>query len=142
MAATMRKKGIHPEYFSEAKVSCLPFIAYISYFFSTQTPDGPKSDTAAGRLTLQVFCNGVEVMTLGGTKKEYYVDIYSGNHPFYQGTNTMMISDEGQLNKFKKRFAGLEELSEISATAAVAVPEDEKPKKKGGAAGKGGKKKR
>lgn len=32
----------------------------------------------------QVFCNGVEVMTVGGTKKEYNVDIYSGNHPFYQ----------------------------------------------------------
>lgn len=108
MSATMRKKGIHPEYFSEAKV----------------------------------FCNGVEVMTVGGTRKEYQVDIYSGNHPFYQGTNSMMISDEGQLNKFKKRFAGLEELSEVSATASIALPEDEKPKKKAGNAGKGGKKKR
>jgi len=107
MAATMRKKGIHPEYFSEAKV----------------------------------FCNGVEVMTLGGTRKEYVVDIYSGNHPFYQGTNSMMISDEGQLNKFKNKFAGLEDLLEISATAAMAAPEEDKPKKKA-AGGKGGKKKR
>lgn len=31
----------------------------------------------------KVFCNGVEVMTVGGTKKEYNVDVYSGNHPFY-----------------------------------------------------------
>jgi large subunit ribosomal protein L31 len=30
-----------------------------------------------------VFCNGVEVMTVGGTKESYNVDIYSGNHPFY-----------------------------------------------------------
>lgn len=30
-----------------------------------------------------VFCNGVEVMTVGGTKAEYNVDVYSGNHPFY-----------------------------------------------------------
>jgi hypothetical protein len=35
-------------------------------------------------LLLQVFCNGVEVMTVGGTKQQYNVDIYSGNHPFYQ----------------------------------------------------------
>jgi large subunit ribosomal protein L31 len=49
-AATMRKKDIHPEWYSEAKV----------------------------------FCNGVEVMTVGGTKQEYNVDVYSGNHPFYQ----------------------------------------------------------
>ncbi len=33
---------------------------------------------------LQVFCNGVEVMSVGGTKQEYNVDVYSGNHPFYQ----------------------------------------------------------
>jgi ribosomal protein L31 len=45
----MRKQGIHPEWYPEAKV----------------------------------FCNGVEVMTVGGTKESYNVDIYSGNHPFY-----------------------------------------------------------
>jgi ribosomal protein L31 len=49
-AATMRKRDIHPEWYSEAKV----------------------------------FCNGVEVMTVGGTKETYNVDVYSGNHPFYQ----------------------------------------------------------
>lgn len=32
----------------------------------------------------KVFCNGVEVMTVGGTKETYNVDVYSGNHPFYQ----------------------------------------------------------
>lgn len=81
----------------------------------------------------KVFCNGVEVMTVSGTKKQYNVDIYSGNHPFYQGGNTMIVADEGQLNKFKKRFAGLDELSEISATAGTAMaPEEDKPKKKGG----------
>jgi ribosomal protein L31 len=30
-----------------------------------------------------VVCNGTEVMTVGGTKASYNVDIYSGNHPFY-----------------------------------------------------------
>jgi len=75
----MRKKGIHPEWFPEAKV----------------------------------ICNGVEVMTVGGTKPSYNVDIYSGNHPFYQGVNSVMVVDEGQLNKFKKRFAGLDDLSTV-----------------------------
>jgi large subunit ribosomal protein L31 len=28
----------------------------------------------------KVFCNGVEVMTVGGTKQQYNVDIYSGVH--------------------------------------------------------------
>ena len=31
----------------------------------------------------QVFCNGEEVMTVGGTQAEYVVDIWSGNHPFF-----------------------------------------------------------
>jgi hypothetical protein len=30
-----------------------------------------------------VFCNGEEVLTVSGTKKEYVVDVWSGNHPFY-----------------------------------------------------------
>lgn len=47
---THAKKGLHPEYFSTAKV----------------------------------VCNGQEVMVVGGTKSSYNVDIYSGNHPFYQ----------------------------------------------------------
>jgi len=33
---------------------------------------------------VQVICNGEEVMSLGGTQAEYNVDIWSGNHPFYQ----------------------------------------------------------
>lgn len=48
----------------------------------------------------KVICNGVEVMTVGGTKQTYNVDIYSGNHPFYQGNKTSMVVDEGQLNRY------------------------------------------
>jgi len=39
-------------------------------------------------VVLQVFCNGVEVMTVGGTKDRYNVEVYSGNHPFYQVRST------------------------------------------------------
>lgn len=46
------------------------------------------------------MCNGVEVMRVGGTKPQYNVDIYSGNHPFYLGNRSSMIVDEGQLNRW------------------------------------------
>eukprot|EP00878_Enallax_costatus_P000793 GHUV01000916.1.p1 GENE.GHUV01000916.1~~GHUV01000916.1.p1 ORF type:complete len:144 (+),score=43.48 GHUV01000916.1:768-1199(+) len=73
----------------------------------------------------KVFCNGTEVMTVGGTKQQYNVDIYSGNHPFYQGNSTMIVVDEGQLNKFKKRFLGLEEFAELGAAASATGPATE-----------------
>lgn len=38
-------------------------------------------DASASR---QVFCNGEEVLVTGGTKAEYIVDVWAGNHPFYQ----------------------------------------------------------
>ena len=53
---------------------------------------------------------------MAGTKPQYNVDVYSGNHPFYQGHKTFMVMDEGQLNKFKKRFDGLGEELNIVPT--------------------------
>jgi ribosomal protein L31 len=32
----------------------------------------------------QVICNGEEVISMGGTMETYNVDVWSGNHPFYQ----------------------------------------------------------
>lgn len=79
------KKGIHPEFFDEAKV----------------------------------ICNGVEVMTIdGGTKPQYNVDIYSGNHPFYQGIKSVVVMDEGQLKKFRKRFADIDDLTQVQTVQA------------------------
>lgn len=58
------------------------------------------------------------------------------------GASSVIIADEGQLNKFKKRFSGLGELSEINA-AVLAAPaaKVEKAPKGGAKGGKGGKKK-
>merc|ERR1711904_613293 len=61
----------------------------------------------------QVYCGGEIVMTVGGTQEKYIVDIWSGNHPFFQGANNVIVVDEGQVNRFKKRFAGLEILSSV-----------------------------
>lgn len=59
----------------------------------------------------KVFCNGEEVMTVGGTQQEYVVDIWSGNHPFFQGKNTQMITNDGQVSRFGKKFGDLGSLS-------------------------------
>lgn len=88
----------------------------------------------------KVICNGVEVMTVGGTKPTYNVDIYSGNHPWWQsGSGSVIVTDEGQLNKFKRRFAGLEELADVSAAAAGKPPTKEELKAAGAKVGGGGK---
>merc|ERR1711904_759658 len=62
----------------------------------------------------RVLCRGEVVMVVGGSHKEYTVDIWSGNHPYYQngGSNSVVV-DEGQLNRFKKKFASLGKLSAV-----------------------------
>eukprot|EP00951_Prasinocladus_malaysianus_P041659 scaffold494384_cov19-Prasinocladus_malaysianus.AAC.1 len=77
----MRKKDIHPQWYEEAKVTPLrPFKA----------------------ADVLVVCGGEEVMSLGGTKPEYVVDIWSGNHPFFQGNTSTMVVDEGRVNRFAR----------------------------------------
>jgi len=34
----------------------------------------------------KVFCDGKLVFTTGSTKPELHVDVWSGNHPFYTGS--------------------------------------------------------
>ena len=56
-----------------------------------------------------MVCNGEEVFTVSGTKKEYVVDVWSGNHPFYLSGNTgVMITDDERISKFNKKYAGLD----------------------------------
>ena len=38
----------------------------------------------------KVICNGEVVMTTGSTKPELHVDVWSGNHPFFTGTQKRM----------------------------------------------------
>jgi len=55
------------------------------------------------------------VLTTSGTRAEYTVDIWSGNHPFFQGSNSTVMLDEGRVNKFNRRFAGVSVLSILLA---------------------------
>ncbi|KAL6572757.1 60S ribosomal protein L31 [Orobanche minor] len=61
----------------------------------------------------KVYCNGELVMTTGGTKKEYVVDVWSGNHPFYLGSRSKLLFDADQVSKFRKKYSGLDYLMEI-----------------------------
>lgn len=51
----------------------------------------------------KVFCDGNLVLEVESTKEILYVDLWSGNHPFY--TNTGKILDtEGRINKLEQRY--------------------------------------
>ena len=62
----------------------------------------------------QVFCNGEEVLTTSGTQEKYTVDVWSGNHPFFQGAANTVLMDEGSVNRFKRRYGGLDSMSDMS----------------------------
>lgn len=51
----------------------------------------------------KVYCDGKEIMTIGSTKEELHVDIWSGNHPFFTGSQRI-IDTEGRVEKFMKKY--------------------------------------
>jgi large subunit ribosomal protein L31 len=57
-----------------------------------------------------------------------------------QGSGTVLVTDDGQLNKFKKRFAGLGEMAEINTAAASSPAAKLEEVKKPAGKGKGKKK--
>lgn len=59
----------------------------------------------------KVYCNGEEVMVTGGTQPNYVVDIWSGNHPFYQGNKAPVVVND-RVEQFKRRY-GVSKLSEV-----------------------------
>lgn len=75
MRCSMRKKGLHPEIFEDAKV----------------------------------YCNGELVLVTGGTKPEYSVDVWSGNHPYYVGDSSALVVMDSQIEKFRKKWGHVKE---------------------------------
>ncbi|MEM6713528.1 MAG: 50S ribosomal protein L31 [Cyanobacteria bacterium P01_D01_bin.6] len=51
----------------------------------------------------KVYCDGKLVMTVGSTKPELHVDVWSGNHPFYTGTQKI-IDTEGRVERFMRKY--------------------------------------
>lgn len=61
----------------------------------------------------KVICNGEEVMRVGSTQPEINVEVWSGNHPFYTGTQKI-IDTEGRVDRFLRKYGMLSK--EKSAT--------------------------
>ncbi len=51
----------------------------------------------------KVICNGEEVMRVGSTQPEIHVEVWSGNHPFYTGTQKI-IDTEGRVDRFLRKY--------------------------------------
>ena len=51
----------------------------------------------------KVYCDGQHIMTVGSTKEELHVDIWSGNHPFFTGSQRI-IDTEGRVERFMKKY--------------------------------------
>ncbi|CAM9093897.1 unnamed protein product [Choristocarpus tenellus] len=51
----------------------------------------------------KVYYDGQLIMLVGSTKPELHVDIWSGNHPFYTGSQRI-IDIEGRVDKFIKKY--------------------------------------
>jgi large subunit ribosomal protein L31 len=51
----------------------------------------------------KVYCDGEVVMTVGSTQPELHVDVWSGNHPFFTGTQKI-IDTEGRVERFMRKY--------------------------------------
>lgn len=51
----------------------------------------------------KVYCDGEVVMTVGSTQPELSVDVWSGNHPFFTGTQKI-IDTEGRVERFMRKY--------------------------------------
>lgn len=79
----------------------------------------------------KVIVNGEVVMTVGSTKPELSVEIWSGTHPFYTGQQRI-LDTEGQVERFLKRLQRREEMlteqeedEEAHSPLALAIEEME-----------------
>jgi large subunit ribosomal protein L31 len=51
----------------------------------------------------RIYVGGEFVGTVGSTKPELHLEVWSGNHPFYTGEQRI-IDTEGQVDRFQKRL--------------------------------------
>jgi large subunit ribosomal protein L31 len=51
----------------------------------------------------RIYVGGEFVGTIGSTKPELHLEVWSGNHPFYTGEQRI-IDTEGQVDRFQKRL--------------------------------------
>lgn len=51
----------------------------------------------------KVYCDGQHIMNVGSTKPKLHVDTWSGNHPFFTGSQRI-IDSEGRVEKFIRKY--------------------------------------
>lgn len=69
----------------------------------------------------EVYCNGELVMAVGSTQPRINVEVWSGNHPFYTGTQKIMDT-EGRVDRFMRKYQKLDKKTETE------TPKEETPK--------------
>jgi large subunit ribosomal protein L31 len=58
----------------------------------------------------KVYCDGQLIMKVGSTRPRLNVDIWSGNHPFYTGSQKI-LDTEGRVERFMRKY-GMENQTE------------------------------
>nr|WDB00704.1 ribosomal protein L31 [Cavernulicola chilensis] len=51
----------------------------------------------------KVYCNGEIIMTVESTFQKLNVDVWSGNHPFFTGSQKV-IDTEGRIERFFRKY--------------------------------------
>ena len=77
----------------------------------------------------KVIHEGEVIMTVGSTRPELHVEIWSGNHPFYTGQQRL-VDTEGQVERFYKRLQRRQDIEvdveqQAEAHSPTALPVDE-----------------
>ena len=72
----------------------------------------------------KVICNGEVVMTTGSTSPEIHVDVWSGNHPFYTGTQKI-LDTEGRVDRFMRKYGMASTDAGASSEAKTTVNTEE-----------------
>ncbi|MCP9917289.1 50S ribosomal protein L31 [Cyanobium sp. ATX 6F1] len=75
----------------------------------------------------KVICNGEVIMTTGSTSPELHVDVWSGNHPFYTGTQKI-LDTEGRVDRFMRKYGmggvATAEVTDAGEQVSAAASED------------------
>lgn len=64
----------------------------------------------------KVIVEGEVVMVVGSTRPEISVEVWSGTHPFYTGTQRL-VDTEGQVDRFMRRLQRRQDIQSAGETA-------------------------
>ena len=64
-------------------------------------------------------------MTTGSTQSEIHVDVWSGNHPFFTGTQKI-LDTEGRVDRFMRKYGMASSENQIDQNKTDTKKEDKK----------------